>query len=149
VVYHLEYSFITSPQILSKVAAPASRLSSCPDMPSPMYLSSTPVSSQPQQPSRVNFSQDQLKIFFTGTAVRLQCRRIALSRSKYGRHTHFYWGWRCALSNTRSSQRSLPRESVSSRIKMHCTGVCHTDLHARKGDWPLPHKFQRLATESA
>ncbi|KAF8491383.1 GroES-like protein [Russula emetica] len=26
-------------------------------------------------------------------------------------------------------------------VKMHCTGVCHTDLHARKGDWPLPHKF--------
>ena len=26
-------------------------------------------------------------------------------------------------------------------IKMHCTGVCHTDLHARKGDWPLAHKF--------
>ena len=26
-------------------------------------------------------------------------------------------------------------------IKMHCTGVCHTDLHARKGDWPLPHKL--------
>src|SRR6267154_4515526 len=26
-------------------------------------------------------------------------------------------------------------------IKMLCTGVCHTDLHARKGDWPLPHKF--------
>ena len=23
-------------------------------------------------------------------------------------------------------------------VKMHCTGVCHTDLHARKGDWPLP-----------
>lgn len=22
-------------------------------------------------------------------------------------------------------------------VKMHCTGVCHTDLHARKGDWPL------------
>ena len=26
-------------------------------------------------------------------------------------------------------------------IKMHCTGVCHTDLHARIGDWPLPHKL--------
>jgi len=26
-------------------------------------------------------------------------------------------------------------------VKMHCTGVCHTDLHARKGDWPLPHKL--------
>lgn len=26
-------------------------------------------------------------------------------------------------------------------VKMYCTGVCHTDLHARKGDWPLPHKF--------
>lgn len=26
-------------------------------------------------------------------------------------------------------------------IKMHSTGVCHTDLHARKGDWPLPHKY--------
>lgn len=26
-------------------------------------------------------------------------------------------------------------------IKMHSTGVCHTDLHARKGDWPLPHKL--------
>ena len=24
-------------------------------------------------------------------------------------------------------------------IKMHCTSVCHTDLHACKGDWPLPH----------
>ncbi|KAF8465579.1 GroES-like protein [Russula ochroleuca] len=26
-------------------------------------------------------------------------------------------------------------------VKMHCTGVCHTDLHARLGDWPLPHKL--------
>ncbi|KAH9963063.1 GroES-like protein [Russula compacta] len=26
-------------------------------------------------------------------------------------------------------------------IRMHCTGVCHTDLHARKGDWPLAHKL--------
>jgi propanol-preferring alcohol dehydrogenase len=26
-------------------------------------------------------------------------------------------------------------------IKMYCTGVCHTDLHARKGDWPLAHKL--------
>lgn len=23
-------------------------------------------------------------------------------------------------------------------IKMHCTGVCHTDLHAAHGDWPVP-----------
>ncbi|KAI0064343.1 GroES-like protein [Artomyces pyxidatus] len=26
-------------------------------------------------------------------------------------------------------------------VKMHCTGVCHTDLHARKGDWPVPPKL--------
>ncbi|KAI0302895.1 GroES-like protein [Multifurca ochricompacta] len=26
-------------------------------------------------------------------------------------------------------------------IKLDCTGVCHTDLHARKGDWPLPSKL--------
>jgi propanol-preferring alcohol dehydrogenase len=26
-------------------------------------------------------------------------------------------------------------------VKLHCTGVCHTDLHARKGDWPLPSKL--------
>ncbi|KAH9054533.1 GroES-like protein [Lactarius vividus] len=26
-------------------------------------------------------------------------------------------------------------------IKLHCTGVCHTDLHARKGDWPLACKI--------
>ncbi|THH17552.1 hypothetical protein EW146_g3276 [Bondarzewia mesenterica] len=26
-------------------------------------------------------------------------------------------------------------------VKMHCTGVCHTDLHARKGDWPLATKL--------
>lgn len=25
-------------------------------------------------------------------------------------------------------------------VKMDCTGVCHTDLHAAKGDWPLPAK---------
>ena len=25
-------------------------------------------------------------------------------------------------------------------IKMHCTGVCHTDLHAASGDWPLKAK---------
>lgn len=25
-------------------------------------------------------------------------------------------------------------------IKMHCTGVCHTDLHAASGDWPVPPK---------
>ncbi|KAI0297426.1 alcohol dehydrogenase GroES-like protein [Russula brevipes] len=24
---------------------------------------------------------------------------------------------------------------------MHCTGVCHADLHARKGDWRLAHKL--------
>ncbi|MCL6362614.1 zinc-dependent alcohol dehydrogenase, partial [Pectobacterium polaris] len=23
-------------------------------------------------------------------------------------------------------------------LKMHCTGVCHTDLHAALGDWPIP-----------
>jgi propanol-preferring alcohol dehydrogenase len=22
-------------------------------------------------------------------------------------------------------------------VKMHCSGVCHTDLHAALGDWPL------------
>jgi len=22
-------------------------------------------------------------------------------------------------------------------IKLECTGVCHTDLHAKNGDWPL------------
>jgi propanol-preferring alcohol dehydrogenase len=25
-------------------------------------------------------------------------------------------------------------------IKMYCTGVCHTDLHAAMGDWPVPTK---------
>ena len=25
-------------------------------------------------------------------------------------------------------------------LKMECTGVCHTDLHAAKGDWPVPAK---------
>lgn len=25
-------------------------------------------------------------------------------------------------------------------IKLHCTGVCHTDLHAALGDWPVPPK---------
>ena len=25
-------------------------------------------------------------------------------------------------------------------LKMECTGVCHTDLHAGKGDWPNPAK---------
>ncbi|EIN08458.1 GroES-like protein [Punctularia strigosozonata HHB-11173 SS5] len=25
-------------------------------------------------------------------------------------------------------------------VKLHCTGVCHTDLHARLGDWPIPPK---------
>lgn len=25
-------------------------------------------------------------------------------------------------------------------VKMHCTGVCHTDLHAKNGDWPLQAK---------
>ena len=24
-------------------------------------------------------------------------------------------------------------------MKMHCSGVCHTDLHASLGDWPLQH----------
>ena len=23
-------------------------------------------------------------------------------------------------------------------VKLECTGVCHTDLHASKGDWPIP-----------
>ncbi len=23
-------------------------------------------------------------------------------------------------------------------VRLHCTGVCHTDLHAAKGDWPVP-----------
>ncbi|KAL4928710.1 zinc-dependent alcohol dehydrogenase [Aspergillus undulatus] len=26
-------------------------------------------------------------------------------------------------------------------VKMHYSGVCHTDLHAMKGDWPLPSKI--------
>ncbi|KAG6815554.1 hypothetical protein H0H87_000606, partial [Tephrocybe sp. NHM501043] len=25
-------------------------------------------------------------------------------------------------------------------VKLHCTGVCHTDLHAALGDWPVPPK---------
>lgn len=25
-------------------------------------------------------------------------------------------------------------------IRLHCTGVCHTDLHAALGDWPVPPK---------
>ncbi|KZV65771.1 GroES-like protein [Peniophora sp. CONT] len=25
-------------------------------------------------------------------------------------------------------------------VEMECTGVCHTDLHAAKGDWPVPAK---------
>ncbi len=25
-------------------------------------------------------------------------------------------------------------------VKLVCTGVCHTDLHAAKGDWPIPAK---------
>lgn len=25
-------------------------------------------------------------------------------------------------------------------VKLHCTGVCHTDLHAALGDWPLDAK---------
>lgn len=25
-------------------------------------------------------------------------------------------------------------------VKIECTGVCHTDLHAWKGDWPMPPK---------
>ena len=25
-------------------------------------------------------------------------------------------------------------------VEMECTGVCHTDLHAAKGDWPVPPK---------
>lgn len=25
-------------------------------------------------------------------------------------------------------------------VEMECTGVCHTDLHAAKGDWPVPSK---------
>lgn len=25
-------------------------------------------------------------------------------------------------------------------VKLHCTGVCHTDLHAALGDWPLAAK---------
>ena len=25
-------------------------------------------------------------------------------------------------------------------LKMECTGVCHTDLHAARGDWPIPAK---------
>ncbi|PSR77780.1 hypothetical protein PHLCEN_2v7703 [Hermanssonia centrifuga] len=31
----------------------------------------------------------------------------------------------------------LPGECL---VKMDCTGVCHTDLHAAKGDWPIPAK---------
>lgn len=25
-------------------------------------------------------------------------------------------------------------------VKLDCTGVCHTDLHAAKNDWPVPAK---------
>ena len=27
-----------------------------------------------------------------------------------------------------------------SQVKLDCTGVCHTDLHAALGDWPLKAK---------
>ncbi|EMD35531.1 hypothetical protein CERSUDRAFT_85490 [Gelatoporia subvermispora B] len=26
-------------------------------------------------------------------------------------------------------------------VRLDCSGVCHTDLHARKGDWPVPAKL--------
>ncbi|KAI0642618.1 GroES-like protein [Trametes meyenii] len=26
-------------------------------------------------------------------------------------------------------------------VELDCSGVCHTDLHARKGDWPIPAKL--------
>jgi alcohol dehydrogenase, propanol-preferring len=26
-------------------------------------------------------------------------------------------------------------------VKLHCSGACHTDLHAAMGDWPLPAKL--------
>lgn len=26
-------------------------------------------------------------------------------------------------------------------VRLECSGVCHTDLHARKGDWPSPAKL--------
>ncbi|KAF7327337.1 Alcohol dehydrogenase 1 [Mycena kentingensis (nom. inval.)] len=36
------------------------------------------------------------------------------------------------------SQKDLaPGECL---VKLHCTGVCHTDLHAALGDWPVPAK---------
>ena len=25
-------------------------------------------------------------------------------------------------------------------VELECTGVCHTDLHAKMGDWPVPPK---------
>ena len=26
-------------------------------------------------------------------------------------------------------------------VELDCSGVCHTDLHARQGDWPIPAKL--------
>ena len=26
-------------------------------------------------------------------------------------------------------------------VQLDCSGVCHTDLHAKNGDWPLPAKL--------
>lgn len=34
----------------------------------------------------------------------------------------------------RQSEDLAPGECL---VKMHCTGVCHTDFHAASGDWPL------------
>lgn len=35
-------------------------------------------------------------------------------------------------------QDLLPGECL---VKLVCSGVCHTDLHAREGDWPIPAKL--------
>ncbi|KAL0960013.1 hypothetical protein HGRIS_011663 [Hohenbuehelia grisea] len=37
----------------------------------------------------------------------------------------------------KSPEELAPGECL---LKMHCTGVCHTDLHAALGDWPLKAK---------
>lgn len=43
-----------------------------------------------------------------------------------------------------STDHPVPTESQLNPgeclVKLICTGVCHTDLHAALGDWPIPAK---------
>lgn len=71
----------------------------------------------------------------------LQSSQLSVLSSKYGRTSQVRSSYYTCLHRTDASSFAVkqadelaPGECL---VKMIATGVCHTDLHVKKGDWPI------------